>query len=163
MFQVLLGIGTNLGDRTGHLQYAVDALALLPMTQVKAVSSVYETAPIGYEEQGYFYNAVVLIETELSPTAVLGAALGIEAARGRQREVKAGPRVLDGDLRMSQGVKVDVQEWPLPHPRMFQRRFVLEPLMELFPNGVVFGACITGKLQDVQEQEIKKTDVTLHL
>ena len=93
-----LSVGTNMGDRLQNLQNAVNSLRLLPQTSVIEISPVYETDPIGFEEQADFLNIAVEIETSLTPEALLGALLGIEAALGRVRIFKNGPRIIDLDL-----------------------------------------------------------------
>ena len=93
MNTVVLGVGTNLGDRLQNMNTAVRALNLLPQTKVLRASRVYETAPVGVEEQPMFLNAVLEVETEMSPLSMLGACLGIEASMGRVRGKKDGPRV----------------------------------------------------------------------
>lgn len=137
--RAVLGLGSNLGDRVDYLRQALDALALLPGTSVTAVSSVYETAPVGYADQPDFYNLVAVVQTELSPRALLGGCLGIEAALGRQRTFRNAPRVVDIDLLLMEGVTSDDPELILPHPRMMERAFVLVPLAELFPDRVALG------------------------
>ncbi len=139
MSRAVLGLGANLGDRAATLQAAVDALALLPGTRVTAVSSVYETVPVGYLDQPDFFNIVVAVETALSPRALLGACLGIEAALGRVRTFRNAPRVVDVDVLLVEGVTCDDPELQLPHPRMMERAFVLVPLTELFPDRVALG------------------------
>lgn len=137
--RAVLGLGGNLGDRAENLRAALDALAHLPDTSVVAVSSLYETAPVGYADQPDFYNIVALVETALSPRALLGGCLGIEAALGRVRTFRNAPRVVDIDLLLFEGVASDDPELILPHPRMMERAFVLVPLAELFPKNVVLG------------------------
>ena len=90
-----VGIGTNMGDRLSNITSAIDSLKLLPNTKVEATSQIYETEPWGFKEQPNFLNGVIKLNTELSPNALLGALLGIEAAMGRIRQIKNGPRVLD--------------------------------------------------------------------
>lgn len=131
----VIGIGANLGDRLESLRAAVRALSLLPGTAVKAVSHVYETEPAGYAQQPKFLNANILLETDISPMALLGACLGIEAAFGRVRTVKNGPRLIDLDLLIYEGVKSESFEMTLPHPAILQRPFVMAPLLDLFPSG----------------------------
>lgn len=126
-----LSIGTNIGDRLSNLQNAVDSLRLLPNTSVTEVSPVYETDPIGFENQADFLNIAVEIETELTSEALLGALLGIEAALGRVRLFKNGPRVIDLDLLLFGDEKIKNKVLILPHPRMFEREFVLKPLHDL--------------------------------
>lgn len=139
MSAAVLGLGANLGDRAENLRAALDALAHLPQTSVVAVSSLYETAPVGYADQPNFYNLVAVVETGLSPRALLGGCLGIEAALGRVRTFRNAPRVVDIDLLLMEGVTSDDAELTLPHPRMMERTFVLVPLAELFPDNVALG------------------------
>lgn len=126
-----LSIGTNMGDRLSNLQNAVDSLRLLPNTSVTEVSPVYETDPWGFENQADFLNIAVEIETELTSEALLGSLLGIEAALGRVRLFKNGPRVIDLDLLLFGDEKRNSEILILPHPRMFEREFVLKPLHDL--------------------------------
>lgn len=163
MAKVLLGLGTNMGYRESNLQYAVESWTLMPDTKVISVSSIYETAPIGYDNQQNFYNAVLLIETELSPSAVLGACLGMEAGMGRRRQFENGPRVIDMDVLLYENVKLDNHELTLPHPRMMERRFVLEPLKELFPEGKVMGRYFNEELAAVQDQKLSATGLKIEI
>ncbi len=149
MSKVVLGLGSNLGDRLENLRFAVDTLRRAPKTQVLAVSRVYETEPVGYAEQPDFLNAAVLLETDLSPKTVLGFCLGIEAAAGRERTIKDGPRILDLDVLLYENVKSDSFELTLPHPRMQERAFVLLPLSDLFPSGRALGFHFGGTLRDM--------------
>ena len=126
-----LGIGTNIGDRLQNLIDAVEALNLLPMTKVVEVSNVYETEPVGYDNQNDFLNIVVSVSTELTAHNLLGAALGIEAGMGRVRTIKNGPRVIDIDLLLYGNEKYNTPTLVLPHPRMLERNFVLKPLLDL--------------------------------
>ncbi|MDD3692529.1 MAG: 2-amino-4-hydroxy-6-hydroxymethyldihydropteridine diphosphokinase [Oscillospiraceae bacterium] len=138
MSGALLSLGSNLGDREAMLRKALSALSFLPKTTVLNTSFVYETKPVGYLNQQSFLNAVVLIDTKLSPKALLGSCLGIEAALGRKRNIKNGPRVIDIDLLLYQGVTCNSDELTIPHPRLAERAFVLIPLADIFPNGIVF-------------------------
>lgn len=126
-----IGIGTNMGDRALNIKNATNALKHLPETTVLAVSNIYETEPWGLKEQPKFLNGVIKVSTSLSPNALLGALLGIEAAMGRVREVKNGPRVLDLDLLIYDNVNLSSAELTLPHPYIMEREFVLKPLTEL--------------------------------
>lgn len=137
--RAVLGLGGNLGDRAANLSAAVKALEHLPGTRVTALSSLYETAPVGYADQPDFLNRVAVVETSLSPRALLGSCLGIEAALGRVRGRRFGPRVVDIDLLLYEGVASGDPELTLPHPRMMERAFVLVPLAELFPDHVALG------------------------
>lgn len=129
-----IGIGTNIGNRLDNLQRAIEALKLLPDTTVEKVSAVYETEPWGYTQQDDFLNICVQVETGLSPKALLGAGLGIEAAFGRERPFKYSPRILDVDLLLYEGVTSCEQELMLPHPRIGERAFVLVPLKDILPS-----------------------------
>lgn len=163
MAKVILGLGSNMGYRESNLQHVVNSWKLLPDTQILMGSSIYETTPIGYVDQPNFYNAVLVVETELSPSAVLGVCLGMEAALGRKRQAKDGPRPIDIDVLLYENVKMDNHELTVPHPRMMERRFVLEPLKELFPEGKVMGRYFNEELNAVQEQKLLPTGLKLEL
>lgn len=124
-----LGLGSNVGDRRGHLEAAVD---LLPVT-VLASSSVYETEPVGEVlDQRAFYNACIRIDTELDPEALLDACKAVERARGRaEGGVRHGPRPLDVDLLLLGDVELHSERLTLPHPQIYERAFVVVPLNEL--------------------------------
>lgn len=131
MSQAYIALGTNLGNRTENLNRAAFAVAALPLTKVTAVSRIYETEPVDCPPCDNFYNAVIRVETELSPKALLGACLGIEAGMGRIRTKKNGPRVIDLDLLLYEGYEEATPELTVPHPRMGDRAFVLMPLSDL--------------------------------
>ena len=130
-----VGLGANLGDPMVQMRAAVAALGHLPATTVVGVSSVYRSAPVGYLEQPDFCNAVVALDTGLSPRALLAALLAIEQEGGRTREFRNAPRLIDHGDRV-----VDEPDLTVPHPRMVDRAFVLLPLAELDPGCVVPGA-----------------------
>ncbi|MBR4765284.1 MAG: 2-amino-4-hydroxy-6-hydroxymethyldihydropteridine diphosphokinase [Clostridia bacterium] len=144
-----------------NLRLALDALSLLPSTSVTDISPVYETEPVGYADQPDFLNAVCCVETELSPRALLGACLGIEAALGRIRTFKNGPRVIDLDLLLYECVTVKTDELTLPHPRMGERAFVLCPLADIFTDGEAFGFDLSEKINSAGKSGVKKTDMVL--
>jgi 2-amino-4-hydroxy-6-hydroxymethyldihydropteridine diphosphokinase len=129
--RAFLGLGTNLGDRRGHLRRA---LASLP--DLAAVSDVYETDPVGGPEQGPYLNLVVELDTDLDPRGLLVLAQRLETEAGRVREVRWGPRTLDVDVLWVDGVTVDEPDLTVPHPRLWERRFVLAPLADLAPDLV---------------------------
>lgn len=159
--KAVIGLGTNTGDRAGNLQAAVDALSLLPGTRVMDISPVYETEPVGYADQPDFLNAVACVETEFSPRALLGACLGIEAALGRVRLFKNGPRIIDLDLLLYEGVTLQTDELTLPHPRMGERAFVLCPFSDIFPDGVFSDFDLSEKINSAVKSGVKKTDMVL--
>ncbi len=137
--KAVLGIGTNIGDRLKNINDAYESLSLVPGIKILRKSSVYETEPWGYKEQQNFYNSVVEVETSLSPCALLGVCLGVEAAMGRIREFKNGPRIIDIDVLVCEGVTSDTEELKIPHPRIGERAFVLVPLKELYDDLNVLG------------------------
>jgi 2-amino-4-hydroxy-6-hydroxymethyldihydropteridine diphosphokinase len=125
-----LALGSNLGDRLGMLQRAVDLLVAVEGVRVVRSSRVFETAPVG-PPQPPFLNAVVEAETSLDPHALLRACLGVEDELGRQRLERWGPRSIDVDVLSFDELEVDEPDLRIPHPRMHQRAFVLAPLGEL--------------------------------
>ena len=150
----VVALGSNLGDSIQTLRQAVQALQALPGTQVCAVSSVYRTVPVGYADQPDFYNAVVALQTSLSPHALLGACLGIEATLGRKRSFANAPRTLDLDLLWYADTVMQSTELTLPHPRMLQRAFVLVPLAQLFPQGQLSDFSFAEALAQVDQSGI---------
>lgn len=133
--QAYIALGSNMGNAAENLNRAVWALNSVPGVKVTAVSKVYETEPVGYKNQDNFFNAVVRVESELTPDALLGACLGIEAGMGRIRKIKNGPRVIDLDLLLYEGAEMDTEHLTLPHPRMEERAFVLSPLLDILSDG----------------------------
>jgi 2-amino-4-hydroxy-6-hydroxymethyldihydropteridine diphosphokinase len=129
-----LGIGSNLGDRMEHLQQAVDDLAAADGVDVAAVSPVYETAPVGGPAQPDYLNAVVAVDTDRTPRALLELARGIEAHGERIRTVRWGPRTIDVDVLLVGDERVDEPDLVVPHPRMTERAFVVVPLADLDPG-----------------------------
>ncbi len=136
MIRAYLGIGSNLGDRLAHLQSAVDFLAATAGVEVVAVSPVYETDPVGGPPQDDYLNAVVAVDTDLDPHALLAAGHAAEAAAMRRREVRWGPRTLDVDVLTYDDLVLDDPDLTIPHPRMGDRAFVLAPLHDLDPDTV---------------------------
>jgi 2-amino-4-hydroxy-6-hydroxymethyldihydropteridine diphosphokinase len=132
-----VGLGANLGDREATMRRAIELLG----PEVVAVSSFRETDPVGYEDQPRFLNAAVAIETELSPRALLDRLLAVERELGRTRDgPRYGPRTIDLDLLVYGDELVDEPGLRVPHPRLAERRFALEPLAELEPGLVIPGA-----------------------
>ena len=132
-----LGLGSNLGDRLATLQRAVDLLGAQAGVRVVASSRVWETDPVGGPPQPDYLNAVVRIETDLDPPALLAACQAVEVALGRVREVRWGARTLDIDVLLIGEVQLDDPALTVPHPRMLERSFVLLPLLELDPDPVL--------------------------
>lgn len=127
---VLVALGSNLGDRAGYLRSAIDQLG-----DVRAVSQVYETAPVGGpDDQSAYLNMVVEVATSLDPFAFLRRCQRVEAAAMRQRVVRWGPRTLDVDILFFDDVVIESDQLTVPHPRIGERRFVLAPLAEIAPE-----------------------------
>jgi 2-amino-4-hydroxy-6-hydroxymethyldihydropteridine diphosphokinase len=136
MAQVLVSIGSNLGDRLGFLQRAVDTLVQAPGIRVQAVSSVYETEPVGKKDQPQFLNTAVGIESLLSPDSLLVNLKQIEGRVGRRPSERWGPREIDLDLIYVGDLVIRSPLLTLPHPEAVGRRFVLTPLAEIAPDFV---------------------------
>jgi len=133
-----VGLGANVGNRRENLDHAVELLAAEPGVRVLAVSSVRETDPVGYEDQPRFLNAACAVETELGPRELLERLLAIERALGRERTgPRFGPRTIDLDLLLYGNETLDEPGLTVPHPRLAERLFVLEPLHELAPDLVL--------------------------
>ena len=138
--QAVLAIGSNLGDRLNRLQGGVAALEDTPEVTIVAISSVYETAPVGAPDgSGRFLNAVVLIDTTLTVHTLLDRALAIEDAFGRERGEPNAPRTLDVDLIVVGDRVAADDQLTLPHPRAHERGFVLAPWLEIDPEGEIPG------------------------
>lgn len=136
---VFLGLGSNLAEPAQQLRRAVDQIAQLEGVKLTDVSSLYESAPVGYADQPSFLNAVVRVATELSPGALLAALQVIELDQGRTREFLNAPRTLDLDILLYDQLQQDDPRTTLPHPRCHERAFVLLPLLELAPDIVIPG------------------------
>lgn len=128
-----LSLGSNLGDREGHLQAALDALPA-PDLRVLRVSPVYETEPMDVRNQPWFLNLAAEIETSLLPRQLLARTQKIERQLGRRRSIPKGPRTVDIDILYYGSFIVDSPDLEIPHPRIGERRFVLAPLAELAPD-----------------------------
>ena len=140
MTRAYVGLGANLGDRLTTLRRAVELLAASPGIAVAGVSTFRETAPVGLTDQPDFVNGAVALDTELAPRALLERLLEVERELGRTRTgPRFGPRTIDLDLLAYGDVELAEPGLTVPHPRLHERRFVLEPLAELEPALVVAG------------------------
>ena len=129
-----LALGSNLGDRARHMHEAIQRLG--PDVVVEALSPIYETEPHYVREQPAFYNAVVRVQTDLSPEDLLANLKNIEKAVGRTKTFRNGPRVIDLDILLYDDRQMDSPPLTIPHPRMHERTFVLAPLTDIAPNLV---------------------------
>jgi 2-amino-4-hydroxy-6-hydroxymethyldihydropteridine diphosphokinase len=147
MTRAYVGLGANLGDREAMLRRALDLLAATAGVELLGVSSFRETDPVGYTDQPRFVNAAAAVGTDLPPRALLDRLLGIELELGRLRDgPRFGPRTIDLDLLLYGDLVVDEPGLTVPHPRLHERLFALEPLAELDPGLVVPGRGALGAL-----------------
>ena len=154
--RIAIGLGSNLGDRKTHLEEAGRAVSET-IGSVVASSSLWETAPVGGPEQDPYLNAVVVVDTDLAPRSVLDRLLAIERDHGRERRERWGPRTLDLDLLLYGDQVIDSPGLTVPHPRLTQRRFVLEPLAEAWPEArLPDGTALSSFLPGVVDQEVTR-------
>ena len=131
-----ISIGSNIGDRFQHLKDSIQALHSHDRISVMSVSSIYETAPVGYTDQANFLNVVISVATELDAHELLEACQGIEHELGRVRDIRWGPRTVDLDILLYNNDNIETESLIVPHPRMHERAFVLIPLLEIAPAVV---------------------------
>ena len=139
MIRAYVALGSNLGNPAQTIEDAIDAMAAMRGSLLKAMSSLYRTAPVGLKHQPDFINAVVAVDTRLAPRELLDELFALEARFGRVRTIRNAPRTLDLDLLLHGATVMDDPELTLPHPRMHERAFVLAPLAEIAPDLVIPG------------------------
>lgn len=149
-----IGFGANLGDRLASCRKALAALAALPGSRLGGTSSLYETEPVGLTDQPAFINGFALLETEGDPHWLLAQLLAIEADLGRVRASRWGPRTIDLDLLLFDEETIASGGLTVPHPRLHERRFVLQPLHEIAPTlrHPVLGKTIGELLEALGEE-----------
>lgn len=153
-----IGLGSNVGNRSATLVSAGRTIAE-EIGDIVASSSLWETAPVGGPEQGAYLNGVVVVDTDLPPGAVLERLLAIERAHGRERRERWGPRTLDLDLLLYGDHTVAQPRLTVPHPRMTERRFVLAPLLEVWPDAALpDGTPLREFLPAVANQAVSRLD-----
>lgn len=136
MHSAYIGFGSNIGDRLAHIQNAIHTLSKTEGITLQKISSVYKTAPVGYEAQAEFLNGVAAIQTSLSPLFLLHTLKDIETEVGRQHRIRWGPREIDLDILIYGDLCLQTEKLVIPHPEMHRRRFVLVPLAEIAPDVV---------------------------
>ncbi len=146
MARAFIALGSNLQQPQLQVQRAFTELAELPETTLVKRSSLYKSAPVGYDNQPDFINAAAEVDTSLSPLKLLRALLKLENSHGRARPFPNAPRVLDCDLLLYDNISMNSVELTLPHPRMHERGFVLLPLAEIAPNLLIANH---GKVADL--------------
>lgn len=152
-----LSLGSNVGDRKATLDAALRRLEGSNKVRVVKRSSIYETEPIGYVDQPWFYNLAAEVETDLDPDGLLVLTKQVEQDLNRTREIRWGPRTIDIDILLYDEVVVNGDRLTLPHPEMTQRRFVLEPLHEIAPGlRLPDGRRIADLIPGVASQEARK-------
>ncbi len=158
MIRAYVGLGANLGEPRRQLTEAIIAMSGLPETRLAGHSSFYRSAPVGYEDQPEFLNAVAALDTRLAPGVMWEALPGTERRHGRERPFPDAPRTLDLDLLVFGDERIARPGLRVPHPRMHQRAFVLQPLLELDPEISIPGkgkasaflaACASQKIERI--------------
>ena len=156
MTRAHVALGSNLGDRLATLDAAVRALDADDMTNVMAVSRVYESDPVGGPEQGPYLNAVAVLETDRDPRSLLDLLMLTEERLGRVRRERWGPRTADLDLILYDGPPISSPDLTVPHPRARERAFVLVPLMEIAPDRMIAGIRVREALARVDTAGVEK-------
>lgn len=153
--RAFVSLGSNIGDRLGWLRFGIEGLSRSAPARLTAVSPVFETAPVGGPEQGDYLNAVAAVDWSGSAASLLARLLEIEREAGRERGERDGPRSLDLDIVLFGNEIIEQPDLVVPHPRMAQRGFVLEPLRRLTAGAVhpILGETIEALAQRVRDDE----------
>ncbi len=162
MKKIYLGLGSNVGDREANLRAAVQRLQG-PDLHVLRVSPVYETEPVGYADQRWFWNAVAEAETDLFPLQLLARAGQVERALGRRRSIPNGPRTIDIDVLLYGNTIMKSPSLEIPHPRIAERRFVLAPMSDLAPElrHPMLRRTVRELLDAAPQSAVRRIDVEL--
>ena len=159
MRAVYIGLGGTLGDPIATLRDALVRIAALEGVELHAVSSAYESAPVGLTDQPPFVNAAARVFTDLPLRDLLAGLLAVEQELGRVRSVRYGPRTCDLDILLAGAEIADEPGLSVPHPRLVERRFALEPLVELDPGlRLPDGRPLSGLLEAVSDQAVRRLD-----
>jgi 2-amino-4-hydroxy-6-hydroxymethyldihydropteridine diphosphokinase len=148
--KAVISLGSNIGSPKANLDLAVGLLR--EATELIAISSYFQTKPVGGPEQADYLNAVAIVESELPAQDLLAVLSGIETAMGRTREIHWGPRVIDLDLIQYGGLLVNDEKLTLPHPRAHERRFVLAPWFEIEPEAILL---THGRISDLLDTDLE--------
>jgi 2-amino-4-hydroxy-6-hydroxymethyldihydropteridine diphosphokinase len=145
---ILLGLGSNIGDREQQLQQALKRLTEHADICIVAISNIYETKPVGDSDQPDFLNMTAMVETSLTPIELLKRCLSVETDMGRVRTRRWGPRIIDVDLLIFNDITLETPELRLPHPEIVNRSFVLIPLNDIAPQLFLSNGRSVGELAD---------------
>jgi 2-amino-4-hydroxy-6-hydroxymethyldihydropteridine diphosphokinase len=152
-----VGVGSNLGEPLRQVRDALDELDHIPHSRVVKRSSLYQSAPTGFDDQPDFINAVAQLETGISADRLLDELQEIEARHGRQRSFANAPRTMDLDLLLYGNAVLKTDALTLPHPRMHERAFVLKPLLEISPDVAIPGVGLAKEsLKNLEHQVVKR-------
>ncbi|UII56038.1 2-amino-4-hydroxy-6-hydroxymethyldihydropteridine diphosphokinase [Cytobacillus spongiae] len=153
--EAYISLGSNIGDRSHFLESAIDCLVNDENIQVVNVSSIYETDPVGFEDQAPFLNMVLKLETNFKPEELLDRLLKIEKKFGRKRDIRWGPRTLDLDILLYNKENIESEKLTIPHPRMLERAFVIIPLLEIHPTIKIpkMEIHLNSFLQNIRDRE----------
>ena len=154
MHKIYLSLGSNIGETRKNLEEALEMLA--EKVKITAVSSYYETEPVGYKDQSWFLNIAVAGETVLAPYELLSFTQSIEQGMGRVKLIRFGPRNIDIDILLHDDLILNDETLTIPHPRMTERAFVVEPLYEIAPELRVAGVPLAEILANLQGEQIRK-------
>lgn len=156
MNKIYLSLGTNLGDKQGNLEHALRLLS--GKVAILKKSSLYETEPVGFKDQPWFLNMVAEGETDLSPENLLSLTQSIEYDMKRVKTIVNGPRIIDIDILLYEGVAIKTELLTIPHPRMLERAFVMVPLYEIAPELELEGRSIKEIMEHLKGEKISKRD-----
>lgn len=156
MPKAYLGIGGNLGKVKENIEEALKLLQEGNSLKLQKISSYYETAPVGYEQQAWFLNIVAEIETQMTPYELLALCNKVEHLLKRERLIKWGPRTIDIDILLYEGFESNEEKLIVPHPRMQERAFVMIPLLEIAPDLYMKGQSLKKIVHNINNQEIRK-------
>lgn len=156
MPKAYLGIGGNLGKVKENIEEALKLLQEGNSLKLQKISSYYETAPVGYEQQAWFLNIVAEIETQMTPYELLALCNKVEHLLKRERLIKWGPRTIDIDILLYEGFESNEEKLIVPHPRMQERAFVMMPLLEIAPDLYMKGQSLKKIVHNINNQEIRK-------
>ena len=131
---IYIALGSNIGNKEQNITKAIALLKQQEEVKVTKVSSIYETKPVGYQNQPNFLNCTIEIQTNLSPEELLNLTKSIEIKLKRKKTIKNGPRTIDLDILFYKNLIINTKNLTIPHPRLHKRRFVLDPLNEIAPN-----------------------------